>query len=75
MLRITKERNLKPQIIEESDLVWENKGDSEEKVSHRLTAYVKALCLKEIQDIWELESRPEEQEGQRVAKQKKMMEE
>ena len=75
MLRIMKERNLKPQIIEESDLVWENKGDSEEKVSHRLTAYVEALCLKEIQDIWELESRPEEQEGQRVAKQKKMMEE
>lgn len=68
MLRIMKERNVKPQIIEESDLVWENKGDREEKVSHRLTAYVEVLCLKEIQDIWELERRPEEQEGQRSGK-------
>ena len=43
MLRTMKERNLKPQIliIEESDLVWENEGGCEEKVSFR---QIESIC-------------------------------
>ena len=33
-----------------------------------MKAYVEVLHPKEIQDIWELERRPEEQEGQRSGK-------